>query len=118
MWEFLKAMRTWHPGNFPYKPFMALESLFFATQPKPVINKPPPLNRDYNRDPNIKALKRRGFINHGSTPYCLRVALPVEFVMISSGSLSYSLNSLKVVIYMEYYGKKHREYYSVYSGGY
>ena len=32
-----------------------------------MINKPPPLNRDYNRDPNIKALKRRGFINHGST---------------------------------------------------
>ena len=23
------------------------------------INKPPPLNRDYNRDPNIKALKRK-----------------------------------------------------------
>ena len=27
----------------------------------------PPLNRDYNRDPYIKALKRRGVINHGST---------------------------------------------------
>ena len=27
----------------------------------------PPLNRDYNRNPDIKALKRRGFINHGST---------------------------------------------------
>ena len=27
----------------------------------------PPLNRDYNRDPNIWALKRRGFMNHGST---------------------------------------------------
>ena len=32
-----------------------------------MITKPPPLNGDYNRDPNIKALKRRGFINHGST---------------------------------------------------
>ena len=32
-----------------------------------MINEPPPLNRDNNRDPNIKALKRRGFINHGST---------------------------------------------------
>ena len=32
-----------------------------------MINKPPPLKRDYNRDPYIKALKRRGFINHGST---------------------------------------------------
>ena len=31
------------------------------------MNKPPPLNRDYSRDPKIKALKRRGFINHGST---------------------------------------------------
>ena len=34
---------------------------------RPLINKPPPLNRDYNRDPNIHALKRRGFINQGST---------------------------------------------------
>ena len=32
-----------------------------------MINKPPPLNRDYSRDPNIKALKKRGFINHEST---------------------------------------------------
>ena len=39
-----------------------------VAQPKPVMNKPPPLNRDYNRDPNIKALKKRGFINHGSSP--------------------------------------------------
>ena len=31
------------------------------------MNKPPPLNMDYKRDPNIWALKRRGFINHGST---------------------------------------------------
>ena len=29
------------------------------------MKKPPPLNRDYNRDPNSQALKRRGFINHG-----------------------------------------------------
>ena len=36
-------------------------------QPRPVINKPPPLNKDYHRDPNIKALERKGFINHGST---------------------------------------------------
>ena len=32
-----------------------------------MIHKPPPHNRDDNRDPNIKALKRKGFINHGST---------------------------------------------------
>ena len=27
----------------------------------------PPLNGDYNRDPNMAALQRTGFINHGST---------------------------------------------------
>ena len=32
---------------------------------RPMINKPPPLNRDYNRDPNIKALKRGGVIIPG-----------------------------------------------------
>ena len=32
-----------------------------------MINETPPLNRDYNRYPNIKALKRRGLINHEST---------------------------------------------------
>ena len=34
---------------------------------RPMINKPPPLGRDFNRDPNIKALKRRELINRGST---------------------------------------------------
>ena len=38
----------------------------------PLINKPPPLNGDYNKDPNIKALTRRGCINYGPT-------LPVAF---------------------------------------
>ena len=32
-----------------------------------MINTPPPLTRGYNRDPNLKALERRGYINHGST---------------------------------------------------
>ena len=32
-----------------------------------MIIRHPPLNKDDNRDPNIKALKRRGFMNHGST---------------------------------------------------
>ena len=36
---------------------------------RPLINKPPSLNRDYKRDPNIQALKKRGFIHHGSTLY-------------------------------------------------
>ena len=31
-----------------------------------MINEPPTLYRDYSRDPNIKALRRRGFTNHGS----------------------------------------------------
>ena len=31
------------------------------------MNKPSPCHRDHNRDPNIKALKGSGFINHGST---------------------------------------------------
>ena len=34
-------------------------------KPRPLINKDPPLNRDYNRDPNIKARKRRGFLIRG-----------------------------------------------------
>ena len=33
----------------------------------PLINKPFALHRDYNKDRNIQALKRRGFLNHGST---------------------------------------------------
>ena len=41
-----------------------------------LINKPLPLNGDYSKDPNIKALKRRGFINHGSTLRALCVANP------------------------------------------
>ena len=38
-----------------------------------MISKTPLLNRDYHRDPNMKALKRRGFIKHGSTlePYTI-----------------------------------------------
>ena len=35
----------------------------FEGEPRPLINKHPPLSRNCNRDPNIKALKRRGFIN-------------------------------------------------------
>ena len=39
--------------------------------PRPLNNKPPPLNRDYNRHPNIKTLRKEGFINDGSTLACL-----------------------------------------------
>ena len=30
-----------------------------------MINKPPPINGDYNRDPNIQALKRRRLLISG-----------------------------------------------------
>ena len=43
-----------------------------------MINKPPPLSRDYNRDPNIKALTQKGFINHG--PYITGQTQPLSFV--------------------------------------
>ena len=36
-----------------------------------MINKSPPLCREYSGDPNIEALKRRAFINHGSTLFVL-----------------------------------------------
>ena len=39
----------------------------WACQPRPLINKSTPLNRDYNRDHNIKSPKRSGSVNHGST---------------------------------------------------
>ena len=32
-----------------------------------MMNKLLPFERGYNRDPNIKAFERTGFINHGST---------------------------------------------------
>ena len=31
------------------------------------MDKPPPLKRNYSRDPNIEALKKEGAINHGFT---------------------------------------------------
>ena len=45
----------------------SVELLTVGDQCRPMIHNPPPLNGDYNKDPNMKALKRRGFINHGST---------------------------------------------------
>ena len=39
------------------------------------FNTPPPLHRDYDRDPNIEALERRGFVNHGS-PLIPRIVNP------------------------------------------
>ena len=39
----------------------------FTGNPDQKITKPPPLNRDYNRNADIKALKKRVFINQGTT---------------------------------------------------
>ena len=62
-----------------------------------MINEPPPLYRDYSRDPYIKALKRSGFINRGSTlgPEGL---LKYRYNLVWS-NMSCSLNSLKGVPY-------------------
>ena len=43
------------------------QGLGFRAYCRRVINKPPPLNRDSNRDPNTKARKRTEFVNTGST---------------------------------------------------
>ena len=51
--------------------------------PRPLVNKPPPLNRDYNRDPNIQALKRRGFINHGSS-LCKPITHIALYIIVGS----------------------------------
>ena len=42
-------------------------SLSNAIYPRPLINTPPRLDREYNRDLDTKALKRKSFLNHGST---------------------------------------------------
>ena len=47
--------------------FFGVWGLKFKISYRPLNNKPPPLNRYYNRDPNIKALKRRRFVNSRST---------------------------------------------------
>ena len=43
-----------------------------------MINKLPPLKWDYNRDPNIWALKGGGIINHGSTLKVYALGFMVE----------------------------------------
>ena len=78
---------------------------------------PPPFHRDYTRDPNIKALKRRWLINnHGSTLSSVacqgmgRLIRKTQTWKVSEGQsckmnlpwgtkyMSYSQNSLKGVI--------------------
>ena len=53
-----------------------LSSIGLGFRSRPLMNKPPPHNRDYSRDPHIKALKRKRFINHGSTL--------LKFILITS----------------------------------
>ena len=57
----------------------------FRVKSRPLISKPPPLNREHNRDPNIKALKRRGFINHGSTLGCIFLILRIRCRVVGLG---------------------------------
>ena len=42
-----------------------METTIWGLACRPLINKPPPLNRDYNRDPHIKTLKRPGLLIMG-----------------------------------------------------
>ena len=52
--------------------FKALDSDFrasgFRTSCRPMLNKPPPLNRDHTRDLNMEALKRKGLLITGLQP--------------------------------------------------
>ena len=41
--------------------------MLLVPEPRPLIQKNLSLNRDYDRYPYIKALKRKGFMNHCST---------------------------------------------------
>ena len=50
---------------------------------RPLINKPLPLTRDHNGDPNIKALKRRGFISQG-LHYLRRMTYEAESETVGS----------------------------------
>ena len=57
-----------------------------------MITKHPPLNRDYNRDPGIKARNGRGFIDHGSTvgcvPRCFASTVPSQLhVQLGGGQV-------------------------------
>ena len=64
------------------------------------MNEPPPVNRDHDRDPNIKTLKRRGLINHGST---------VLIASIPDMCLARSMEGIYVgddVVYFLYEGMK------------
>ena len=61
--------RRWNRKNLhdlsrQHSSFLRLEDNGYC---RPVINKPPPLSRECDRDSNIKAQKKKVFINHGST---------------------------------------------------
>ena len=49
------------------------------------IHKPTPINRDYMTDPKIKALERRGFMNHGSTLRVMVMSLPLGSCLNTQG---------------------------------
>ena len=59
------SVHTCEEANVPAAPFSHVVSKHPRSK---LIQTPnPPLNRGYNTDRNIKALTRRGAINHGST---------------------------------------------------
>ena len=39
-----------------------IRSIVKSSYPRPLINKPPPLNRDYTRDPHLRPLKGVGLL--------------------------------------------------------
>ena len=53
-------------SRFVRRPAMILIDLLAANVDRPLIDKAPPLDGDCHLDPNIKALRRRGFSNQGS----------------------------------------------------
>ena len=73
-----------------------------------MINKPPPLNRDYNRDRSIKAPKRREFILHGSPLHTsARLTFLPGWVFstpLSSGSLLPGWDERGCLVYWGYIG--------------
>ena len=61
--------------------------------PEPLMNKAPPLNRDYSRDPNIKA----GFIHHGST-FSEYLEVHCTYNLLSNCSYNPSISRATVVM--------------------
>ena len=57
---------------------------FQETSCRPLVNKPPPIDRDYDRDPNIKALKRRRLIRVLHWQICRTVGVDANDAALSA----------------------------------